>query len=147
MDWAGLPSGLRCWFLNQRPKGKPMKRDMDIVRRIALATADMPYGQALNGIEGVAPEVFVTHVVWMQEAGLVEAATMAGSGSLAMYANVNRLTWDGCEFADAIQSDTLWAKAKEHVLVPGISFTFDVLKDWLKTEIAQGLPTLRKLGQ
>lgn len=24
LDWAGLPSGLRCWFLNQRPKGRPM---------------------------------------------------------------------------------------------------------------------------
>lgn len=124
-----------------------MKRDMDLIRRIILATANMPYGHQLQQLEGVEPEAFITHVVWLEEAGLVQAMAQAGSGSMAMYAIVLRLTWAGCDFADAIQSDTLWAKAKDSVLKPGISWTFDVLKDWLKTEIAQGLPTLRGLTQ
>jgi len=89
----------------------------------------------------------VTHVIWLKEAGLIEANAMAGSGSMAQYAIVSRLTWDGCEFADAIASDTIWKKAKENVFKPGLSFTFDTLKDWLKTEIAQGLPTIRNLAQ
>ena len=58
-----------------------------------------------------------------------------------------RLTWAGQDFADAISSDTLWCKAKENVLKPAGSWTFDVLKEWLKAEILQGLPTIRKLGQ
>ncbi len=33
------------------------------------------------------------------------------------------------------------------VLKPAGSWTFDVLKEWLKAEITQGLPTLRGLGQ
>lgn len=124
-----------------------MKRDMDLIRRIVLETAALPYGMALNGLDKVTPEEFVTHAIWLQEAGLIRANTQAGSGSYAMFANVTGLTWNGCEFADAITSDTVWAKAKEHVLKPGMSFTFDVLKDWLKTEITQGFPTIRGLGQ
>lgn len=123
-----------------------MNRDMDIVRRIALATADMPYGEQLSELEGVPQQEFVMHVIWMEEAGLVKAIASAGSGSMAMYAVVERLTWQGCEFADATRSDTLWAKAKTNVLKPGLSFTFDVLRDWLKTEISQGFPTVRALS-
>lgn len=55
--------------------------------------------------------------------------------------------WAGCEFVDAIRDDTLWQKAKVNVLRPGMSFTFDVLKDWLKTEITQGFPAARALAQ
>ena len=123
-----------------------MKRNMDHIRQIILATADLPYGQALSGIDGMPEEEYVTHVIWLQEAGLIEANAQAGSGSIAMYAIVSRLTWDGCEFADAIQDETLWKKAKASIIKPGISFTFDLLKDWLKAEIKAGLPTLRGLA-
>ena len=122
-----------------------MKRDMDIIRRIILATADLPYGQMLGKLDDVPDEVFIPHVIWLTEAGLIEADAKAGAGSFAKYAIVNRLTWAGCEFADAIASDTLWKKAKENVIKPGLSFTFDTLKDWLKTEIKEGLPGLRTL--
>jgi len=61
--------------------------------------------------------------------------------------DIVRLTWEGCDFADAVRSDTLWKKAKEMVIKPTASFTFGLLKDWLKSEIAQGLPTLTKLAQ
>lgn len=33
-----------------------------------------------------------------------------------------------------------------NVLIFGASWTFDVLKEWLKAEIKNGLPTLRSLG-
>lgn len=125
-----------------------MKRDMDLIRKILLATADLPYGEQLTSLEGVDEEAFVMHVIWLSEAGLVKATAKDGVGpSEARYAFVFRLTWAGCEFTDAIRDDTLWNKAKANVLKPGMSFTFDVLKEWLKTEITQGLPTLRALGQ
>jgi hypothetical protein len=123
-----------------------MKRDMDIIRRIILETAELPYGETLESLEGIAEEAFITHVIWLREAGLIEADAMAGSGSMVKYAIVSRLTWSGCEFADAIQDDTLWNKAKEVVLKPGLSFTFDTLKEWLKAEIKNGLPSIRSLS-
>lgn len=125
-----------------------MKRDMDLIRRIVLATAELEYGKVLSELSDVAPETFATHVAWMDEAGLVKATHKeGGGGSMATFAVVFRLTWAGCEFADAARSDTVWNKAKGSILKPGISFTFDVLKDWLKAEITQGLPTIRALSQ
>lgn len=126
-----------------------MPRDMDLIRRIALTASDLPYGKTLDDLDGVAAEDFAQHVMWMREAGLV----LAHADDVYEYdgdppsAWVNRLTWEGCEFVDAIRSDTLWKKAKETVIKPGASFTFSVLRDWLKTEIAQGLPTIRTVGQ
>ncbi|MFD1709071.1 DUF2513 domain-containing protein [Ottowia sp. GY511] len=125
-----------------------MKRDMDLIRRIVLATADLPQYAQLQQLAGVDEREFVMHVAWLEEAGLVKANVRVGmSESDGQYAFVWRLTWAGCEFADAVRSDTIWKKAKETVIKPSASWTFDLLKEWLKTEISQGLPTLGRLGQ
>ncbi|MEG0939957.1 MAG: DUF2513 domain-containing protein [Comamonas sp.] len=121
---------------------------MDLIRRIALATEELLPGEALTKLDGVEEELFAVHAQWMQEAGLITAALRPGDGSKpADFALVWRLTWAGCEFAEAVRSETLWNKAKDNVMKPSMSFTFDVLKEWLKTEITQGLPTIRALGQ
>lgn len=124
-----------------------MKRDMDLVRRIALEIADMEYGEELVGLDGTDEATFGVHVIWMKEAGLITARIQEYNSGEPPRAEVRRLTWAGCEFVDAIRDDTLWKKAKDNVMKPTMSFTFDVLKDWLKAEITQGLPTLRALGQ
>lgn len=125
-----------------------MKRDMDLVRRIALEVADMDFGFVIASMEdeGIDAATFGMHVIWMKEAGLIVASVQEYQSGEPPKVQVRRLTWAGCEFVDAIRDDTLWAKAKTSVLKPGMSFTFDVLKEWLKTEITQGLPTLRALS-
>lgn len=128
------------------PRRVDLKRDMDLIRRIALAAEEMPISETLDGLDGVDQDVFSLHVIWMKEAGLVHAAVSEYMDEAAA-AFVFRLTWSGCEFADAVRSDTLWKKAKENVMKPSMSFTFDVLREWLKTEITQGLPTFRNLSQ
>lgn len=119
-----------------------MNRDMDIVRRITLATAELGPGEQLQHLEDVEDDVFGIHVVWMKEAGLIQAIAEENMDG-GIFAMVLRLTWDGCEFADAVRDDTLWRKAKENVLKPSASFTFRTLGEWLKTEILQGFPTIR----
>ena len=123
-----------------------MKRDMDLIRRIALETSDMEFGAVLRSLDGVDQAAFAVHVMWMQEAGLLVATVQEYLGNSPPSAFVRRLTWPGCEFADAVRSDTVWKKAKEQVLKPAGSFTFDFLKDWLKSEITQGFPTVRSLA-
>lgn len=121
-----------------------MQRDMDLIRRIALATTSLESGEALEELDGVDPASFAMHVIWMEEAGLVRAITQEPLGADdEPYGVVLRLTWAGCEFADAVRSDTLWKKARDKVLMPSGSWTFGVLLDWLKAEIREGLPTLR----
>ena len=125
-----------------------MRRDMDLIRKIVLATADLPAHQLLKTLDGVDETDFITHVAWLEEAGLLKAKVREGlGGSDAQYAFVMRLTWAGCEFADAVRNDTIWHKAKEKVIKPSASYTFDLLKEVLKAEITQGFPTLRTLGQ
>lgn len=125
-----------------------MQRDMDVIRRIALATTELNHDEVLTKLDGIDGRTFVMHAQWMAEAGLVHATLApADSKRPANFAAIFRLTWAGCEFADAVRSDTTWNKAKANVIKPGMSFTFDLLRDWLKAEIAQGLPTLRTLGQ
>lgn len=120
-----------------------MKRDMDLVRRIALEIVDMPDGHSLTDVDGVDKATFAMHIIWMKEAGLVTANVTEFQSGEPPKVFVRRLTWEGCEFADAVRSDTLWSKAKTNVLKPTSSFTFGLLKDWLATEIREGFPTLR----
>ncbi|MFZ4625158.1 MAG: DUF2513 domain-containing protein [Rhodoferax sp.] len=120
-----------------------MKRDMDLIRAIAMAAAQTEADKPLAGLPDVNPENFAAHVQWMSEAGLLHAALAPATGlKHAQQAVVWRLTWAGCEFADAATSNTLWAKAKSKVLMPSASWTFGILLDWLKTEITQGLPKI-----
>lgn len=120
-----------------------MKRDMDIVRRIALETTNLPDNMVLTRLDGVDKATFGTHVMWMKEADLLVASVQEFKSGEPPTAQVRRLTWAGCDFADAVRSDTLWAKAKESVIKPTASFTFGLLKDWLVAEVKQGFPTLR----
>lgn len=122
-----------------------MKRDMDIIRQIVLAVRDSD--DVIRGLEGVQFEVYAEHVRLLEEAGLVDASIQTVPQRRVITALVWRLTWAGQDFASAIDNDTLWSKAKENVIKPAGSWTFDVLKEWLKAEITQGLPTLRGLGQ
>jgi DNA-binding transcriptional ArsR family regulator len=121
-------------------KEKPMKRDMDLIRRIVLAVQDLPLGkgydtEVLNGLEGVDPLEFAAHVQLLEEAGLVEAALQGKGKQIPSFAVVFRLTWAGHEFADSIRDDTLWKKAKDHVLKPSASWTFAALGEFLKAGI------------
>jgi len=124
-----------------------MKRDPDAIRQIALATEDLPAGHFLQEVNGMDPAVFAEHVQWMLDADLVEGKVQRYMGGSPPTAFVMRLTWTGCDFLDAARSDTLWKKARGSVISPTASWTFDILKDWLKQEIRQGLPTLRGLAQ
>lgn len=119
-----------------------MKRDMDLIRRICIELEEKDPHNPMTSMNAVQDEVFREHALLLMEARLAEGMrqeNMSGQPYAALY----RLTWTGHDFLDAARSDTVWKKARESVLKPGMSFTFDLLKEWLKAEITQGLPTLR----
>jgi hypothetical protein len=45
------------------------------------------------------------------------------------------MTWAGHDFLDAARDETLWNKAKVKFVKPGASFTFELVKEWLKAEM------------
>ena len=111
-----------------------MKRDMDLIRQI------LNNAEARDFENGEPPEAYQAQtieeayqIVLMNDAGLVQADYVSEAGT-PVSATIYRLTWAGHDFLDATRDDTIWKKAKETILKPGISWTFSVLADWLKQE-------------
>lgn len=119
-----------------------MKRDMDLVRKIlmVLEKNDDPYGiDGLPDIEEYSKEQLSYHICILEEAGLIQAKPIEQfSMGYSDYFSI-KLTWQGQDFISAAEDDTIWEKAKEKVIKPGVSFTFDLLKEYLKAKAKEKL--------
>jgi hypothetical protein len=116
-----------------------LKRDFDLIRDILLQIEAAPANSRRFRIR--IPEkdqdVVDEHVELLIESGLVDGAPRHVSGA-PMYVEievmVTRLTWEGHDFLSSMRDDTIWRKAKTEIIKPGLSFTFSLLAEWLKTE-------------
>ena len=111
-----------------------MKRDMDLIRKILIDA------EARDFESGEPPEMYQAsttdeayQIALMIDAGLVQADYTSNAG-VPQSAAIYRLTWDGHDFLDAARDNTIWKKAKDSFLKPGISWTFSILTEWLKQE-------------
>jgi predicted transcriptional regulator len=119
-----------------------MKRDMDLVRKLLkiLQDNDDPYGvDGIPEIEGYPKEQLSYHICILVEAGLIQAKSIEQlSIGHDDYFGI-KLTWQGQDFINAAEDDTIWEKAKEKLIKPGVSFTFDLLKEYLKVKAKEKL--------
>jgi hypothetical protein len=121
-----------------------MKRDMDLVRKIALAIEEHPSGFAPNNltVEGYSHDQIGYHVILMMDAGLVNGIKLTHMRSTSPEATATSLTWAGHEFVDAARSDTVWNKAtaviRDKVGTASIAMLIEVLKQQAKQML--GLP-------
>ena len=104
-----------------------MKRDMDLIRNILLQTEA---GQPIVGEK----TAVVYHIALLKEAGFVEAVIRNGPWGMPSEAVIRRLTWAGHDFLDAMRDETIWKKAKDKFIKPGVSWTVSILAEWLKQE-------------
>lgn len=108
-----------------------MKRDRDLIRLLLLQQES---GEAMPDLDAYPVEVKAHHAAIPIDAGLIEVATQKDrTGQVARF-HILRLTWAGHDFLDAARNDTVWNKAKEKVFKPGLSWTFSMLLEYLKTE-------------
>lgn len=115
-----------------------MKRDMDIIRRIVLAVRDSK--RAVREIEDIPFASFGFHAQLVVEAGLANGRIVTGNNGMEVKAALlYRLTWEGHDFADSVQDDTVWNKAKTKLMAPSLSWTFEILRDVLAAVIKDGL--------
>ena len=114
-----------------------MKRDMDVVRRILLHVEEAR--EPIQSIPDCAPDVFAYHAALLTEAGFLEGKIIRGPKGNPFAAFVLRMTWQGHEFLDAARNDSVWQTAKEKMLKPGMSWTFDLLREVLKSLAKQQL--------
>src|SRR4051812_15459275 len=113
-----------------------MKRDMELVRLLLL---EQEAGEAPPELSSYSDDDKIYNLQLMQDAKLVVAHFISDAEGEAKGAIVQRLSWAGHDFLDATRDSKIWQKAKEHVLKPGASWTFDILKEWAKHEIKQKL--------
>ena len=116
-----------------------MHRDMEVIRQIILASKEAD-GVSVSEIAGVSNEVFCFNAALLIEAELAKGRAMdSGDPPLPVAVDIFRLTWAGCDFADSINDETIWNKAKENILKPGASWTFVLLGEYLKALLAEKL--------
>ena len=108
-----------------------MKRDMDIIQQLLIDAEahdnNPPY------LTADVPEI-VYQISLLTEAGLMNAVIRKNQYGLPRDATILGLTWAGHDFLDAARDDTIWKKAQDAFLKPGISWTFSILLEWLKKE-------------
>lgn len=117
-----------------------MKRDMDLVRKIALLIEDHPSGFAPDiVIDGYTEELIGYHIHLMGEAGLLHAADVSHSECASPIAMASSLTWEGHEFVAAARNDTVWNKSKKLIQEKVGTTTIGLLIEVLKQQAKQVL--------
>jgi len=113
-----------------------MKRDLDLIRQILFSIESSqtdPLEWVNICVDGRSEKEISYHIWLLVDAGLIEGIDCSTMDGFEWKAK--RLTWDGHEFLQSIKNDNIWNKAKENVLKPSASWTFGILKEFLKHEI------------
>jgi len=114
-----------------------VKRDINLIRKILQRVEIYEDPNGLNEIlqfDGYTSAQVFYHMKLLYDAGLITARVGDVWDPDTEFQFIN-LTWSGHEFLDAVRDDNLWEKAKEIVMKPGASFTFDILLAWLKAQV------------
>ena len=108
---------------------------MEIIRRILLDVEDdkFPYGGRVF-LDGIPDEICAHHVAIILDAGLAEGRLIRTDAHGIVAGSIDRLTSAGHDFCDGIRQDTIWNKAKEHVIKPSASYGLSVLIEYVKIE-------------
>jgi len=86
-----------------------MRRNFDTIREILLQIAD----DKMDMLDGEPQTEILFHLELLIEAGLVDGEVMrSGSQVEPVFATVNRLTWAGHDFLEAIENPKQWEKIK-----------------------------------
>lgn len=95
-----------------------MKRDMELVRLILLEVEKSD--RAYVDIETMACDqyplaVIGYHVELMAAHGLLDANVSKAFGGVVVGGTVKALTWEGCDYLDAIRDEGVWRRTKKAV--------------------------------
>ena len=114
-----------------------MKRDMDLSRHILQDIEKVPAGHTINQITpypGFSAQEYIGHVDLLLDAGFLKGRVEC---YVTQRLQIDRITWQGLDFLQAMRDDTIWKKAKSHVIKETGSWTFSLLLEYLKMEARQ----------
>lgn len=118
-----------------------MKRDMDLVRAILIATRNLPPREVIEDmtIPGYDEATVNEHVALLVEAGLVIAEpSQLCTGRIEPY-SVHRLTWAGHDFIDLALNDNVWKKLTDALGNQAMTVSFELMKALLAAIAAKML--------
>ena len=101
-----------------------MKRDLDLIRKILLSIES---GKE-EDLSDYAPEVCNYHRALVIEAGLALGHIHEGANGMPDAVLIQRLTWEGHEYLDAIRSEDIWEKTKRTFKQQGLAMTLELVK-------------------
>jgi hypothetical protein len=107
-----------------------MKRNWDTIRKILLKSEELSPDDTLRPSdfnEDRADEI-AYHVKLLDEAGLIKASIVEYSGGAGIHFDLERLTWSGHDFLDAVRNESIWSKTKAKITDKGGAMTFDLIK-------------------
>ena len=114
-----------------------MKRDMDVMRLLLLQLEGDE--KAAERLKAYDEPLVVYNAALLVDSGLAEGSVARGGENEPLGVAMSHMTWAGHDFLDAARNETLWEKAKQIVMKPDTSFTFETLEEYLKAEIRKQL--------
>ncbi|HFQ60910.1 MAG TPA: DUF2513 domain-containing protein [Epsilonproteobacteria bacterium] len=105
-----------------------MTRDWEVIRVILSKVEENSNNfNFCDTLEEEQKEQYVYHVELLIEAGMIKGKMktyMSGEKDC----NLDRLTWKGHDFLDAIRSDSIWDKTKNILKEKGLGMSFEIIK-------------------
>ena len=108
-----------------------MKRDLDLVRLILLEVekSDEPVHAEKLTCDAFTFSMIAYHVELMRAHGLLDASISKDWNGKPVYCCIEALTWDGCDYLDAIRNENVWEKTKKVIKETVGSTTLALIKD------------------
>jgi hypothetical protein len=107
-----------------------MKRNWDTIRKILIKIESLEPNEylILSMFDEKEHDEVYYHIKLLLEAGLIEGKIHTTISKSPHEFHIERLSWNGHEFLDAIKIDTHWNKIKKHIKSKGIDLGFDIIK-------------------
>jgi hypothetical protein len=105
-----------------------MKRDWDLIRNLLLKIEERTPEKSLSASDFQGDTNTISyHLTLLLESGLVVGHSV-GTFANQFDCQIQRLSWNGHDFLDAISNDSSWNKIKDSVKKIGGKIAFETLK-------------------
>jgi hypothetical protein len=109
-----------------------MKRNWDTIREILLKAEELTPGATLrlSDFDTARADEIAYHLKLLDESGLINVSTAEFLGAAGIHFDLDRLTWSGHDFLDAVRNDSIWNKTKAMISEKGGAMTFELIKSF-----------------
>jgi hypothetical protein len=107
-----------------------MKRSWDTIREILLKSEELELDTTLrlSDFDEDRTDEIAYHVKLLEESGLIKVSIVEFCGGAGIHFDLERLTWSGHDFLDAVRNETTWSKTKAMISDKGGAMTFELIK-------------------